>query len=180
MSEQTKRRVNRRLSRTRILIPDPTYAWFVTWIGWGSLGIGAFFGGTSWWYHQRLLESLRAAGGSDATSYHEVVSSFSSGSLAITAVAAVGTVLFVTLLALFLMHRISGPIYRLRRHMLDIVMGAPPTPLRFRDGDRLSDLCAAFNEFLRHQGLLEASATVDDASTVTRDDEGTLRAGSPG
>jgi hypothetical protein len=39
--------------------------------------------------------------------------------------------------------------------MLGIMMGRPPTEVKFRKEDQLSDLSATFNEFMRHLGLLE-------------------------
>jgi signal transduction histidine kinase len=85
----------------------------------------------------------------------QAISDYAVYSIVIGAIATVGTVLFVTLLSFFLLHRISGPVYSLKQHMLGIMMGRPPGELTFRKEDQLSDLCATFNEFMRHQGLLE-------------------------
>ena len=85
----------------------------------------------------------------------QAVSDYAVYSIVIGAIASVGTVLFVAVLSLFLLHRISGPIYRLKQHMLGIMMGRPPGEVTFRKDDQLSDLSATFNEFMRHLGLLE-------------------------
>lgn len=147
---------DRRLGVTRFFVPDSTFGWFMRAIGLGSLGIGAFFGALSCWYHQRLLMSLGILEVLDEPGVREMVSQFALYSGIITAIAAVGTVLFVSMLSLFLIHRITGPIYRLKQHMLGMTMGQPPREVAFRKDDQLASLSAAFNEFARHFGLIEA------------------------
>ena len=149
-------RADRRFGPTRFFVPDSSFGWFMRAIGLGSMGIGAFFGALSCWYHQRLLMSLGILEVLDEPGVRETVSQFAFYSVIITAIASVGTVLFVSVLALFLIHRITGPIYRLKQHMLGMTMGKAPRELSFRKDDQLASLSAAFNEFARHFGLIEA------------------------
>jgi len=156
------------LTSTRFFVPDASFRWYIRSIACGGLGIGAFFGALSWWYNQRLIESLGVSDMLANPGVQHAISEHAVYSLVITAVASAGTILFVTLLSLYLLHRISGPIYRLKQHMLGIMMGRPTTEVGFRKDDQLSDLSATFNDFLRHQGILEKrpSAASDSSSAV--------------
>ncbi len=136
-------------------MPDASFRWYVRAVGLGTLGIGAFFGTLSWWYNRRLLESLGIFDITGNPEVQQAISEHAVYSIAITAIAWIGTVLFITLLSLYLLHRISGPIYHLKQHMLGMMMGRAPTEVRFRKDDQLSDLAASFNEYLRHLGLIE-------------------------
>jgi methyl-accepting chemotaxis protein len=52
----------------------------------------------------------------------------------------------ITLGGLLLSHRISGPLYRLKQHMLAIARGDKVERLKFRDGDFFQDLAETFNK----------------------------------
>lgn len=158
MDEGSTTTRDRRISLTRFFVPDPAFRWFATAIALGSAGIAGFFGTLSWWYHRRIIGTLDGAQLGDPSAARQSIEFLSHSSVTIIAVAAVGTALFTTLLALFLIHRITGPAYRLRRHMLGIVMGREPTRLAFREGDQMSDLGAAYNELMGHLGLVERTA----------------------
>jgi hypothetical protein len=147
--------MDRRLGRTRFFVPDASFRWYLRGVALGALGIGAFFGALSWWYNRRLLESLGVFDAAEIPGVQQAISDYAAYSIVITGIAFVGTVLFVTLLSLFLLHRISGPVYRLKQHMLGIMMGRPPGELEFRKDDQLSDLSATFNELMHHLGLVE-------------------------
>jgi hypothetical protein len=167
--------MQRRIGLTRFFVPDAAFRWYVRSIAFGTLCIGAFFGTLANWYHRRLLESLGVFDGGGNPAMQQAFSDYASYSIVIGAIACVGAVLFATLLSSFLLHRISGPVYRLKQHMLGIMMGKQPTEVRFRKEDQLSDLCATFNEFLRHLGLLEGrphpaseAHAAEDAAHETR------------
>ena len=157
--------MDRRLGFTRFFVPDASFRWYLRSVALGALGIGAFFGALSWWYNRRLIESFGVLDVAEYPGVQQAISDYATYSIVITSIAFVGTVLFVTLLSLYLLHRISGPIYHLKQHMLGIMMGRPPGELKFRKGDQLSDLSATFNEFTRHLGLLE-----DRPQTASRSD----------
>jgi len=147
--------MKRRVGLTRFFVPDASFRWYARGVAFGTLGIGAFFGILSWWYNRRLLESLGVFDFGENPGMQQAISDHAFYSVVITGIASVGIVFFVTLLSLFLLHRISGPVYRLKQDMLGMMMGRPPREVTFRKEDQLSDLCATFNEFMRHQGLLE-------------------------
>jgi hypothetical protein len=160
---------------TRFFVPDASFRWYARGVAFGTLGIGAFFGTLSWWYNRRLLESLGVFDVTGDPGVQQAISDYAVYSIVITGIASVGTVLFVTLLSLFLLHRISGPIYRLKQHMLGIMMGRPPQEVSFRGDDQLSDLSATFNEFMRHIGLVEGRphpASVSDPAEETAQELG--------
>ncbi len=150
--------MNRRMGLTRFFVPDASFRWYIRSVGLGTLGIGAFFGALSWWYNRRLLESLGVFDVTGNPEVQQAISEHAVYSIVITAIASVGTVLFVTLLSLYLLHRISGPVYHLKQHMLGMMMGRAPTAVTFRKDDQLSDLSAAFNEYLHHLGLIEGQS----------------------
>ena len=51
-------------------------------------------------------------------------------------------------------HKIVGPIYRMRKHLLAAAGGRAPSPLRFRQGDFFQELADAYNEELYSRGRL--------------------------
>lgn len=53
------------------------------------------------------------------------------------------TLLFIH--GIFMSHKIAGPIYRMRQHLLGIAGGKKPSPVRFRKGDYFPELADAFN-----------------------------------
>jgi methyl-accepting chemotaxis protein len=170
--DREKSSMDRRSGLTRFFVPEASFRWYIRGVGLGALGIGAFFGALSWWYQRRLLDSFGVFDALSNPDLEQAVSEHAVYSLVITGVASVGTVLFVTLLSLYLLHRITGPIYRLKQHMLGIMMGRPATELTFRRDDQLADLSETFNEFLRHQRILEGRAhSASDPDAAEEDAE---------
>ncbi len=55
------------------------------------------------------------------------------------------------LVGIFLSHKIAGPLYRLKRVMIDIGKGRLPREVKFRKGDHMHDMADALNEMV--QGL---------------------------
>jgi methyl-accepting chemotaxis protein len=62
----------------------------------------------------------------------------------------VGIVQFVLFnaTAIFVSHRIAGPLYRLERHLLDVGAGKDPTDVSFRKGDLYQQLADACNKVM--------------------------------
>ena len=52
------------------------------------------------------------------------------------------------LMALILSHRISGPLYRLERHLEDVGAGKAPADVQFRKGDLYESLATACNRVM--------------------------------
>ena len=50
--------------------------------------------------------------------------------------------------AIFLSHRIAGPLYRLERHLLDVATGKEPRDVNFRKGDYYQPLAEACNKVM--------------------------------
>jgi hypothetical protein len=60
----------------------------------------------------------------------------------------IGQFVVFNLAAIFLSHRIAGPLYRLRRHLEEVGAGADPADVRFRKGDLYQPLAAACNKVM--------------------------------
>ena len=50
--------------------------------------------------------------------------------------------------AVFLSHRIAGPLYRLERHLVDVGAGKEPKDVKFRKGDFYQPLAEACNKVM--------------------------------
>jgi len=59
---------------------------------------------------------------------------------------------FAVVMGLVLSHRVAGPIYRLRKHLLEAAAGRAPSQVRFRDEDYFQELADAYNAELRSRG----------------------------
>jgi signal transduction histidine kinase len=63
--------------------------------------------------------------------------------------------LLFNLTAIFLSHRIAGPLYRLEHHLEDVASGKEPRDVKFRKGDLYQSLAEACNKLMAR--LREAS-----------------------
>jgi methyl-accepting chemotaxis protein len=71
----------------------------------------------------------------------------------------------VCLAGILLSHRLGGPIYHLKKYLMDLAAGTiPPRPVRFRRKDFFHDLADAFNRFQRQRGLLKEPASPPPSS----------------
>ena len=57
--------------------------------------------------------------------------------------------------AMFLIHRILGPVFRMQSHMQSILDGKTPSELSLRDTDRLTDVVSTYNALLHSLDLIE-------------------------
>jgi methyl-accepting chemotaxis protein len=146
---------NRRLGWTRFLVPDPAFLWYLRWVVINSLLAATFFGGLLWWYHGRLLDLLGLYDLLDGPGVRDLLVRYAELSLLVTAISVFGAAGFVIVISMFFLHRIGGPIYRLKVHMVDITAGEKPRELRFRKDDQLADLADIFNDMMRRLGHLE-------------------------
>ena len=147
---------DRRRGVTPFLVPDPAFGWFLRSSALVAITSAACFGGLLWWYHGKLLDLLGLYELIDQPGVHEMMSDYAGLSLVVTGIAMVGMAGFVILTSMFLLHRIVGPAYRIKLHMMDLMAGGTPRPVRLREGDKLADLAGCFNEFLVHAGVIEA------------------------
>ena len=139
---------NQRWSRGRFLVPDRSFYWYVRRSVAGSATAVVVFGGILWHFHQRLERSLAAV---DAAT-RELVVEASRQTLVASGLAALGGVLFLLLLGVYLVHRILGPVYRMKRELGSVLDGEPARPLRFRKDDQLGDFAELINELMRRTG----------------------------
>jgi hypothetical protein len=149
---------DRRLGWTRFFVPDPAFSWYVRGVGLAAAATSLVFAGLLWWYHGKLLDLLGLYDMLDQPGVQELMHQYSRLSLVVTAIAVFGAALFVIVMSLYFLHRIAGPVYRIKVHMMDLMAGEPARELRFRQDDQLKDLADIFNDFMRHHGLLEPSA----------------------
>jgi len=155
---------NRRIGWSRFFVPDPAFGWFMRAVTLGAVATSIGFAALLWWYHGRLLDLLGLYDVLTDPAAHHLVVEYSKLSLVVITLGVMGSASFVLLMSLYLLHRISGPIYRLKLHMVDMMAGEPPRPLRFRDDDQLADLADIFNDFMRHHDLLGPGGTPSTAA----------------
>ena len=146
---------NRRVRWTRFSVPDPSFGWYVRGMTAGVVTGIVVFGGLLWHFHRSLSDRLGLAETAGDQAVQELVLGCSRQALMATGFAVLGGALFVMVVSMFLLHRITGPAYRLKRHMQGIIDGGPVEKLRFRGDDQLRELADTFNELMRQLGRLE-------------------------
>ncbi len=57
--------------------------------------------------------------------------------------------IFQCVLALILSSRAAGPMYRLRKYLLNVSQGVPPEPIQFREHDSFHNVQDAYNEMVK-------------------------------
>jgi hypothetical protein len=179
------RKIDRRIGATRFFVPDPAFGWYMRSVGLGALAAAGAFGALLWWYHGKLLDLLGLYDLIEKPGVRELLQEYSHVSLLVTGLAMLGGAGFVLALSLFCLHRIAGPVYRMKLHMMEIMNGAPARPLRFRGDDQLRDLADLCNEFMVHlkvlePGALEARGTARESGRAWEAREKPAQAGRPG
>ena len=160
----TSSSLDRRVGWSRFYVPDPSFGWYIRGVALGALVAVLLFGGLLWWYHGRLLDVLGLYDRIAEPGMREVVVRYAQLSLLVTAVSVTGAAVWIIMLSAFFLHRIAGPIYRLKFHMMEMIAGNTPKDLAFRKKDQLKDLSVIFNEFVHHFGLLEGSGVRKDGT----------------
>ncbi len=86
----------------------------------------------------------------------------------------------VILTSIFLTHKVAGPLYKLKNHLLHIREGDPITPLEFRTGDNFQDVADEVSLFLEwvtsnqeadFRYISEVAAYIDNLGMVIPDDK---------
>lgn len=86
----------------------------------------------------------------------------------------------VILTSIFLTHKVAGPLYKLKNHLLHIREGDPISPLEFRTGDNFMDVADEVSLFLEwvtanqesdFKYVSEVAAYVDNLALVIPDDK---------
>lgn len=143
---------NHRMGITRFVVPHESFEWYVRAIGLSALGFGAVTGLASWNYHLELFDALGLAGRAD---WPELVAQYGRLSLLAAATVSVVMALFITVVSMFLFHRVMGPVYSLKQHMIAVANGESVRPLRFRESDQLADVCEVYNQLLASLDVIE-------------------------
>jgi methyl-accepting chemotaxis protein len=66
-------------------------------------------------------------------------------------------ILAIGTIVILVVHRLAGPIYRLKKTLKSIGEGVLPAPIKFRKGDELHDLATATNKMLTGLKTMQAS-----------------------
>jgi hypothetical protein len=86
----------------------------------------------------------------------------------------------VILASIFLTHKVAGPLYKLKNHLIHIREGDPITPLEFRTGDNFQDVAEEVTLFLDwivanqeadFKYVSEVSSYIDNLAMVIPDDK---------
>jgi hypothetical protein len=56
---------------------------------------------------------------------------------------------------MFIYHKVAGPVYRLKLHMLAVIDGQDVPEMKLRRTDQLSDICDTYNQMLYTLEVLE-------------------------
>ena len=64
--------------------------------------------------------------------------------------AALGVFILLGFAALLISHRIAGPIYKIQKHMKEVISGSQKNECHFRENDFFPELADSYNELLRH------------------------------
>ena len=161
--DSAERLSNSRIGLSRFMVPHAAFDWYVRAIALSALAFGALTGVASWAYHMELFDAL---GLSSQVGWPELVAQYGRLSLLAAGIVAITMSIFVTLVSMFLFHRIVGPVYSLKQHMIAVANGEDVRPLRFRDGDQLSDVGDVYNQLLVSLDVLDADK-VDEAARPT-------------
>jgi len=143
---------NHRFGLTRFIVPHPSFDWYMRSIGITALAAGALLGLGSWLYHQELFAAL---GMSQLTEQPALLERYARLSMISMGMVGLGAAVSITLVAGFLLHRITGPVYHLQKHMRGIIDGQPMGELQFRKTDQLDDLRDTYNQLLHSLDLIE-------------------------
>lgn len=64
-------------------------------------------------------------------------------------IAGIGMLVVSGVVAIYTLNRVAGPIFRLRRHILENIESGQITPITFRKKDFFSDLAEAYNDLAK-------------------------------
>ncbi len=160
-ADATPQRPNSRIGLSRFMVPHASFDWYVRGIGLSALAFGALTGIASWAYHMQLFDALGLSG---HAGWPELVAQYGRLSMLAAGIVAVTMAIFITLVSMFLFHRIVGPVYRLKQHMIAVANGEEVRALRFRDGDQLADVGEVYNQLLASLDVIEHEKPEQDAT----------------
>lgn len=104
---------------------------------------------TIWYYSQTSLDSVTTL--LNIAQGHRFLEQIAARQASFTQLCViVGAIQFVlfNVTAVFLSHRIAGPLYRLERHLEQVGDGSEPRDVKFRKGDLYQELAQASNKVM--------------------------------
>ena len=151
------KQIERRRGMSRYLVPHPAFRWYNERMAAAAITAISISALVSWWHQRILFQALDLRMLVQRPGVDAAWSLYTNATLMVT-LAAIATATFsVILVGFYLSHRMAGPVYQLREHMLAALAGAQPKQLQVRKGDQFQDVCETFNALMCHLGQLEAT-----------------------
>jgi len=142
----------RRLGLTRFIVPHASFAWYTRSIALSTLVTGILIAIAMWVYSNQLYQAL---GLPPMVQDPAALAQYNQFTMVTTAVVVVLGTIYMTTISAYLFHRVAGPVYRIERHMKDVLDGYPIAPLQFRENDQLPELAETYNQLLYKLEVLE-------------------------
>jgi len=143
---------NRRIGMQRYIAPHPSYGWYVRTLAIFALLGGLVLGGASWLHQQQMLNAL---GLEQIVSDPDALKAQSLNMLVFSVtLSGIAFSCFVLVVGAFFFHRVAGPVYRIKSHMLELLDDKPARPLTLRKQDQLQDVAEVYNQLLTKLGAL--------------------------
>ena len=141
---------NHRIGWSRYIVPHPAFAWYVRTLTRFALLAGVLLGAAAWIYNQELNRSFGLdpshAGMLHDPTFHSLIFTVTLVGIAFGC--------YVLVVGAFFFHRVAGPIYRIKCHMLDTLNGQPVAPMTLRKNDQMHDVAEAYNALLKKFGVI--------------------------
>ncbi|MCM2323333.1 MAG: hypothetical protein NDJ90_08740 [Oligoflexia bacterium] len=125
----------------RQYIVNPRFQWELTGF---FIGISLVLTGAMVWWVKRFFRDFAVVCGTNR--YQEYLVAGESNFLWMVTLAGVIAFVFATLGGILLSHRVAGPLYRFRRHMMKMKDAEFVGPIHFRKNDYFPELAQTFNE----------------------------------
>ena len=123
-----------------------------------ALATGIHVGAIGWLFHYHLFNDLGIA---RITVHPELVERYLRFTVFNSMMVALSSATYITLIAAYLFHRVSGPIYRIERHMEEVIAGEETSECSLRSSDQLRDFCDTYNRLLHSFDVIEPKPLPD-------------------
>ena len=124
-----------------------------------SVGTGWVMYSTTW---TMLLDRLKGV-----TELDKLIIELNRAVLIRTSLLVLASICFAAVVTVFIVHRVAGPLFRVKRVMHQIAKGVVPQRVKFREGDELQDVAVAIDEAVCRIGEVSEKnlKIIKDAST---------------
>jgi hypothetical protein len=146
--------------RKVFLINPPFQLAFMAWMVGISFAVIAVFYGANWYFFEKFWEQGVALGLPADHVFFEFLRDQRREMFWIFM--ATSSVVFATVcsIGLILSHRVAGPLYRLKKHILMVADGETTDDVKFRKGDHFLEVASAYNlQMERHRKLAKKAGT---------------------